>query len=172
MTCSAIRSLMYWTPSSMVVLFCGEFTRSFLNVYVAHAVERSHLQRLKITASFPTPLSVTWFLAIDPSSWASLPSDCWLLALLSQHQSSKAANPLICLAAVIFLHLSRSWCSESPSYFHFLSEFSQSFFQYLCWRTRFLTKPFPFFLLSYKLIMWSCSSPCPPVSFSLPVQLL
>lgn len=75
----------------MVVYFPRKFTRSFLRRYLAFTLNRIHFQKLWIVTSLPISLCLPWSLARYPSFWASLPSNSWLSAPVSQYLSNQTA---------------------------------------------------------------------------------
>lgn len=66
--------------------------RSSLKRYLSLTLDRSHLQRLRISVLFPMLLSMPASLERDPSCLASLSSNFQLWVVLSQHQSSRVTR--------------------------------------------------------------------------------
>lgn len=67
-------------------------------------LDRSHLQRLRVSVLFPVPLSMPTSQDRDPSYSASLPSGSTALAAVSQRWSSWVTRGSTQLAAEIFSH--------------------------------------------------------------------
>ena len=147
MTSSTANSLRYWMPSSAVVHFPGEFTRSSLNGWVScpHTWEEPSPETATCCLLSNSSLNST--VSSKGSQLLGSPTFQLLTAgPVTPASEQPGSNPLTWLAAVILPHVSKFWWGQGPGSFRFLSEFSHSFLPFLSRRT---------FFQSFLRLSWS-----------------